>query len=222
MANLRNSSKVKKLAGQLRDECAQRGIVLLAAEAENILAGKIEEIAQTLGVSQRTALDSYTSPDMLRLLADALQRAGHTYRDAVAEVAPVLLTVTDAGRVTAALGMAAKLAVDALDAAPDPAARSDALGVATDCADAVVGVGVAIQDLAEDSTVQIAAPAVVHTRKVLQRTLDALAEGNWPCPCPTPHAPPTRCALQQHLIEDLNLVGGWVSGGPQEPPAHQR
>lgn len=86
----------------------------------------------------------------------------------------------------------------------------------------MVGIGVAVRDVAEDGTVHIAAPALVHTRKVLQLTLDALADGRWPCPCRTPHLPRTRCALQQHMIEDLKLVGGWASSGPQEPAAHQR
>jgi hypothetical protein len=107
MANVRNSSKFKKLAAQLRDECAQRDVTLLATEAEEILARKIEDISQNLGVTQRTALDSYIAPHVLESMADTLQRAGHTYSNAVADVTPISLTVVNAGRVTAALGMAA-------------------------------------------------------------------------------------------------------------------
>jgi hypothetical protein len=64
----------------------------------------------------------------------------------------IAFDVADVGRVIAALGMTMKLATDALE---KPTGRADALDVATDSADAVVGIGVAIRNTGHDQDVEI-------------------------------------------------------------------
>ncbi len=218
VADIRNTKKVRQLAAELRDECAVRGVVLVAGEAEEILAVKIRDIARQLGVTERTALDRYLPDEVVHALADTVGKAGATYRQAVDAVEPVALDVADVGRVIAALGMTMKLATDALE---KPTGRADALGVATDSADAVVGIGVAIRNTGDDQHVRIGGPTLVYTRKVLHRAIELIRDGTWTCPCRSRHTPGATCNLQENLINDLNLVGGW-DAGPSERPARDR
>src|SRR5262249_44624448 len=142
MADIRNTKKVRQLAAELRGECALRGVVLVAGEAEEILAAKIRAIANQLGVTERTVLECYLPDNVVHATADVVGEAAATYQQAVDAAEPVTLVVADAGRVIAALGMTMKLATEALQ---KPTGDADALGVATDCADAVVGIGAAIR-----------------------------------------------------------------------------
>jgi len=151
-------------------------------------------------------------------LADTLGAADATYRDAVATTEPVTLNVADLGRIIAAAGMTMKLATDAMESKPR---RADALGVATDCADAVVGIGAALRRAASATRVQIDGPTLVYTRKVLLQAIEQIRDGHWTCPCRSQHTPGTTCDLQRNLINDLNLVGGWPVD-KREPPAHDR
>jgi len=218
VADIRNTKKVRQLAAELRDECALRGVILVAGEAEEILAGKISAIARQLGVTERTALDRYLPDDVVHALAEVVGTEGVTYRRAVDAAEPVTLDIADIGRVIAALGMTMKLATDALE---KPGGRADAFGVATDCADAVVGIGAAIRNTDGDDEVEIGGPTLVYTRKVLQRAIELIRDGTWACPCRSRHTQGATCSLQDNLINDLNLVGGWAAGA-HEPPADQR
>ncbi len=217
VADIRNTKKVRQLAAQLRNECAARGVTLVSGEAEEILADRIRGIAQRLGVNERTVLDRYLLEDTVPALADALAAADTTYHQAVDAVEPVVLDITDTGRVIAALGMTMKLATEALQT---PTGHADALGVATDCADAVVGIGAAIRST-DDEDIEIGGATLVYARNVLQRAVQLIHDGTWECPCSTPHAPGVTCTLQANLINDMNLLGGWA-GGAHEPPAHHR
>jgi hypothetical protein len=218
VADIRNTKKVRQLAAELRDECALRGVILVAGEAEEILALKIRAIANQLGVTERTVLDRYLPDDVVHATAEIVGQAGATYQQAVDAAGPVALDIGDAGRVIAALGMTMKLATEALE---KPGGRADALGVATDCADAVVGIGVAIRGTGQASAEIEIGGSTLHARKVLQRTVELIRDGTWPCPCRDRHTAGATCRLQDNLISDLNLIGGW-DAGPRERPARDR
>jgi hypothetical protein len=218
VADVRNTKRVRELAAALRDECALRGVVLVAGQAEDLLASQVQVIANQLGITERTALDRYLPDDVVAALADTLGAADATYRDAVATIEPVTLNVADLGRVIAAVGMTMKLATDVVESKPR---RADALGVATDCADAIVGIGAALRRADGATRVQIAGPTLVYTRKVLLRAIEQIRDGHWTCPCRSQHTPGTACDLQRNLTSDLNLVGGWPVE-KQEPPADTR
>ncbi|MGH8882074.1 MAG: hypothetical protein ACRD0P_32800, partial [Stackebrandtia sp.] len=84
------------------------------AKQSSFLAVKMHDIAEQLGVSERTALNRYMSDESVSALAESIAAAGATYHQAVDTVEPVILDIPDAGRVVAALGMTMKLATDAL------------------------------------------------------------------------------------------------------------
>jgi hypothetical protein len=218
VANIRNTKKFRQLAAELREQCALHGVVLVAGESEEILATKVDDIARRLGVTERTAMERYLTDEVVHALARGIGTAGATYQEAVDTTEPVTLSIADAGRVIAALGMTMKLATDAVAQPPGPA---EALGVATDSADAVVGIGVAIRNTHPGAAVQVSGPTLVYARKVLQRTIELIRDGTWTCPCRSRHAPNETCELHRNLASDLNLLGGWTTG-PQEPPAEHR
>jgi len=218
VADVRNTKRVRELAAALRDECALRGVVLVAGQAEDLLASQVQVIANQLGITERTALDRYLPDDVVAALADTLGAADATYRDAVATTEPVTLNVADVGRIIAAVGMSMKLATDAMESA---SRRTEALGVATDCADAVVGIGAAVRRAAGATRVQITGSTLVYTRKVLLQAIEQIRDGHWTCPCRSQHTPGTACDLQRNLTSDLNLVGGWPVD-KREPPADNR
>jgi len=218
VADVRNTKKVRQLAAALRDECALRGVVLVAGQAEELLADRVQVIANQLGITERTALDRYMPDDVVVALADTLGTAGAAYRDAVATTEPVTLNVADLGRVIAAVGMTMKLATDAMESESQ---RVQALGVATDCADAIVGIGAALRPAHTATRVELAGPTLVYTRKVLLQAIEQIRDRHWACPCRSRHTPGAACDLQRNLTNDLKLIGGWPIDG-REPPARHR
>jgi hypothetical protein len=214
-ADVRDTKKIRELAAALRDECALRGVVLVAGLAEDLLASQVQAIANQLGITKRTALDRYMPDDLVGALADTLGAADATYRDAVATTEPVTLTVADLGRVVAAIGMTMKLATDALESKPPPSRRAGR------AADAAVGIGAALRRADGATRVQITGPTLAYTRKVLLQAVGQIRDGHWTCPCRSQHIPGTACEMQRDLTSDLNLVGGWPVD-QQEPPADNR
>ncbi len=77
-------------------------MVLIAGQAEDLLASQVQVIANQLGITERTVLDRYLPDDVVAALADTLGAADATYRDAVAATEPVILNVADLGRIIAA------------------------------------------------------------------------------------------------------------------------
>ena len=218
MADVRNTKRFRQLAAELREQCALRGVVLVAGESEEILAVKVDEIARHLGVTERTAMDRYLTDQVVHELAQGIGTAGATYQEAVGTTEPIEISIADTGRVIAALGMTMKLATDALSQPHGPA---EALGVATDSADAVVGIGAAIRNTHPGADVLVGGPTLVYAREVLQRTIELIRDETWACPCRSRHAPNETCELQRNLTADLNLLGGWTTG-PQELSAEHR
>lgn len=206
------------MAVDLRDECGRRGVHLLAGEADRIVSDHIAAVAQTLGVTTRTVLDRYVLENFIPTLADQVAATGSEYKGAVDTVEPVVLGVAETGRVLAALGMTLKLAVDALQDTHD---SDDALSVATDTADAVVGIGAAIHNHDPAHPVEIGGRALVYTRRVINKGVELIRDGSWRCPCRDSHMPGVACRTVRQLEGDLNLVGGWPDRA-DEPPADQR
>jgi hypothetical protein len=218
MAEIRRSKKIQRLSTELRDACTERGVHLLAGEADEIVAERIAAMAQTLGVTTQTVLNRYVLEDFIPTLTEVLVNAEAQNRSAVDSVEPVTLDVAEAGRVLASLGMTLKLAVEAMETGRD---RTSALGITTDIADAVVGIGVAVHNRDQAQPVMVAGPTLVYTRKVLNQGIEFLRDGSWKCPCRDRHVRGIACITQLGLERDLNLVGGWADR-QDEPPASKR
>jgi hypothetical protein len=217
MANLRNTKLFKERLAQLEEEANRLGVVFAPAEAADLLAERVTATANQLGVTERTALQTYTTPHNISLMAKILGEHAATYREVMADAEPVTITVPDAGRVVAALGMVCKLATEQIG--KDPA---EAAGVLTDAADAIVGIGAEIRTNEDNEPVTIGGPTLVYSRTVLTRAIERLTTGIWDCPCREPHLPGAdSCTLMQGLTADLNVVGGWLAV-PNERPGDQR
>ncbi|WP_432898236.1 hypothetical protein ACQP1S_21130 [Micromonospora matsumotoense] len=192
-------------------------MVFAPAEAADLLAERVAFTAAQLGVTERTARQSHTTPHHISLLATVLGEHAATYRDVMAEAEPVTITVPEAGRVIAALGMVCQLATDQIE--EDPA---DAAGLLTDAADAIVGIGAEIRTSTREEPVTINGRALVYSRAVLTRAIGRLTTGSWESPCGETHRPGGRpCTLVQGLTADLHVVGGWLAV-PDERTGDQR
>lgn len=113
--------------------------------------------------------------------------------------------VADVGRIVAAIGMVIKLATEHA-----VSHQTDALGILTDSADALVGLGVAISTAKGADEFQFGGERLVWTRKIINRTVEFIGDDSWACPCGNPHAGQPACRLQRQLTGDLHLVGGWL------------
>jgi hypothetical protein len=204
--DIRNTRRFRELAAFLREEAGQKGVILVAGEAEIVLADRVTSIATRLRVTERTAL-GYVSEDGLALLARELGSLAEEYSDAAGSADPVIIKSADAGRVVAALGMVIKLAAGHIEDH-----QADAAGIATDGSDALVGFGVAMSAAKSGGEIRVGGQHLVWTRKVLLRTIELISDGTWACPCEGPHTAASACSLQRQLTGDLHLVGGWVPG----------
>jgi len=204
-SDIRNTKRFRELAGFLRERAGQEGVTFVAGEAEKLLAEQLAAVAGQLRVTQRTVLDRYMTEESLELLAQQLGSLAESYHDAVDTTAPITIETANAGRVIAALGLALKLAAEHVDGD-----QADAIGIATDCADAMVGIGAAIRAADGAARLQLGGQALVWTRTVLLRTIELIRDGRWTCPCPGPHKTGSACRLQNDLTGDLHLVGGWL------------
>lgn len=204
--DFRNAKRFRELAAFLRDRAGQEGVKLVAGEAEKMLADRVTAIASQLRVTQRAALGS-VSEDNLELLAQELGSLAEEYDDAAETAEPVIIKITDAGRVIAALGMTVKLAAEHIEGH-----QAEAAGIATDGADALVGLGVAMSTASGAGEFRFGGQHLVWTRKVLIRTIELISNGTWACPCEGTHNGMPACSLQRQLTGDLHLVGGWVPG----------
>jgi len=212
-SSVRNTKLFKERLAQLEEETNRLGVFFAPAEAADLLAERVTATANQLGVTERTALQTYTTPHNISLLAKVLAEHAATYREVMAEAEPVTITVPDAGRVLAALGMVCKLATGRIG--KDPA---DAAGVLTDAADAIVGLGAELRTNEDNEPVTISGRTLVYSRTVLTRAIEGLMAGIWVCPCGEPHRPNAApCTLVQGLTADLNVVGGWLAAHTERP-----
>jgi hypothetical protein len=201
-----NSSRFRTLAALLRDQAALHGLTFVAGEAEQILSDRVTAVATQLRVTERTALERYLSEDIIAELAATLGQQAASYRDAAEDAEPVHIGIADAGRVAAGVGMSLKLAAEHAETN-----RTEALGIITDAADAVVGLGVAINAAGTSDSVAVGGRTLVYVRGVLVSTIGHLRDGTWACPCPGPHSGKLTCSLASSLVADLNRVGGWIA-----------
>ena len=204
-SDIRNTKRFRELAGFLRERAGQEGVKFVAGEAEKLLAEQVAAVAGRLRVTQRTALERYLTEESLELLAQHLGSLAESYHDAVDTTAPITIETANAGRVIAGLGLALKLAAEHVEGD-----QADAIGIATDCADAMVGIGAAIRAADGSARLQFGGQTLVRTRTVLLRIIDLIRDGRWTCPCPGPHKTGSTCPLQRDLTGDLHLVGGWL------------
>jgi hypothetical protein len=122
----------------------------------------------------------------------------------------VTLTVFEAARVTAALGMVLKLAADHAETN-----QAEALGIIHDGADAIVGISTAVTAAQPAHQLNVGGQDLVWARKVLNHAISLIDTGEWECSCEPAHGPSRDCALSRTLAGDLRLLGSWPA--PRTP-----
>ena len=208
MATTPPSKRIRALADQLRERCADLGTALMPDDALQVIAGVISQTATNLGVTERTVVDRYMTEQHLDAIARATAKANATTLDAIRGADTLTIPRFSVARVVAAIGMCLKLAV-AEASAGNATSETGALGVATDAADAVTGLGAALAADDGSESVTLSGPTAVYARRVITATVNNLRSANWECACGSPHTS-DRCSLQRSLIKDLALVNGWV------------
>ena len=177
-------------------------------DALQVIVGVIAKTATNLGVTERTVVDRYMTEQHLGAIAMATARANATALDAIHGADTLTIPRFSVARVVAAIGMCLKLAVAAASWANTD--QAGALGVATDAADAVTGLGAALAADDGSESVTLSGPTAVYARRVITATVNNLHSATWECACGSPHTT-ARCSLQRSLIKDLALVNGWVA-----------
>lgn len=211
MVDIRNSKRLKQLAGILVERCRAAGVTLFADQAAAILARQVQMTAMGLRISERYTLDRYFDEESVEAMADRLVRQVEENRRLADETPPLTLSVGDAAHICAAFGMAVKIATRHLEDADAPALVNKA-------GDAVVLFGLEMAASMDDE-ITLAGQDIVYPRTVLTQVLDKLRGGEWSCICEADHdAGP--CDIQNGLVDDLGRLGSWISG--DAPPADAR
>ncbi|MFG1952501.1 hypothetical protein [Micromonospora sp. NPDC048830] len=70
MVNIRNMKVFKERLAQLEQEASRHGVVLVPAQAADLLADHIAAVAHQFGVTERTALQTYIAPHAISLMAE--------------------------------------------------------------------------------------------------------------------------------------------------------
>ncbi|MEU8076078.1 hypothetical protein AB0B31_11565 [Catellatospora citrea] len=206
---LRRSRKVKERADALREACEQLGRQLPPGDsAERIVADKVEQIAQQMGISTRTVLDRYVTDESMRVLANALVRQMQDLTEVMDQAPPVPVSVNDGLLVLAAFGMCSAVALRNLDHSES----ADPLIVVRDAADSTVHIAVTLAQ-ADDDPVDVGGFQLAIGRKVITTVLEQLRAGRWECTCGSAHRADGGCALQDRLALDLASLGGWATHG---------
>jgi hypothetical protein len=209
VAELHTTKRIRELAAVLREAVSDQGGNLAAGDyVERLVAERVMTVAQQLGITPRTAMTSYMTTDLVRqwttTLAAQLRDAELTAHD----TAPTEVEQRDGLLVLAAFGVCGVLAVRNAGRR----GHADPMIVIKDAADSTVQVAVPMYE-ANGRPVKIGGLTVVVGRKVISMTVEALRNGWWDCTCEQPHRPDGGCALQDRLIHDLALLGGWLSTG---------
>ena len=209
MADIRNSKRLKQLAGILVVRCQEAGVTLFADQAVDILAKRVRVTALGMRLTERYTLDRYFDEESVEMLAATLVRQVEENRRLADEAPPLSVSVEAAAHVIAGFGVTTKIAARHLD---DP----DALGLINKAGDAIILFGLAI---AESTTgeITLAGQDVVYPRTVLTHVLEKLRDERWACVCGTDHPGGDPCGIQQRLREDLVRLGSWLSA--DAPPA---
>ncbi|KUL42063.1 hypothetical protein [Actinoplanes awajinensis] len=218
MPDIRNTEKFRQFAAELRKQCAEQDVTLMAGKAADLLAAQIEQLAEEHGETAQEVLDKYLTPAAIPTFVEAIVKALTISREVGDTVEPITLDVTGAGRAIAALGMIMKLTAEELGR---PGNHSDALSVAADGASAIFGLGAILRDAEPGEPLSLGGPDLVRARRVLHRAIEHLGDGTWRCPCDEPHVIDEFCRLQTGIVRELGILGGWA-GGFHEPPADQR
>lgn len=203
MANdITRSKKFREFAELVRVECSRRDVTFFAGQVERFLADRIAFLAQQMGITERSVLDQYLTEDHVTEYAKAISRQLNEANAAADEAPPVKLDHRSAARVSAAHGMAVRLAAEHLE---DD--QADAIGIVNDAADTVVALGSAVARAGE-SPIEFGGIELTVACKVINQVVDKIQRGQWQCHCPQAHDDQPVCPTAEMMIRDLALLDG--------------
>jgi hypothetical protein len=107
MAGITTNPEFRTGAARLHAACAERGLHLRHGAAETFLAQRIRAVADVMRISDRHALRTYIDETAIDRLVDVIADGAHRLHAAIDAASPLLLPVSQAARITAALGQVA-------------------------------------------------------------------------------------------------------------------
>jgi hypothetical protein len=205
VAELHNTKRVREMAVVLREAVAAQGASLRDGDhAERLVAERVLEVAQQLGVTPRTAMTSYLTDELVRRWGTNLAAQLRDVELAAHDAEAVQVAVLDGVLVLAAFGVCGVLAMHNIERRE----HIDPMVVIKDASDSTVHLAVPLYE-AGGQPVEIGGMTIFVGRKVIGMTIEALRNGWWSCTCQEPHRTDGGCGLQDRLVHELALLGGW-------------
>jgi hypothetical protein len=211
VAELHTSKRVRELAIMLRQAVIEEdGSIPAGDYVERLIAERVIALANDLGVTHRTVLERYLTPDQVRLWARTLVAQLHEAEHLANDAPPVEVDQRDGLLVLAAFGVCGVLAMRNADRHQ----HVDPMVVIKDALDSTVHVSAPLYQ-ANGQPVKIGGVTLVVGRKVINMTIQALSNGWWDCTCSDTHRADGGCALQDRLEHELAVLGGWFNRNEQ-------
>lgn len=202
-AALHKSRRVIALAQVLRAELLEAGFELPPGDsAAIIVAEKVEQVANQLGVTTRTVLASYIDESHMPGLAKAVATQMGELTEILDDAPAVPVGLRRGYSVHAAFGVCIALALQNLE-------HRNAMIVVKDAGDSTAHLAFAMLSSSDDP-VQVGGMTLAIGRKVITMTIEMIHSGQWRCTCRQQHANPRTCPIAERLAIDLGILGGWV------------
>jgi hypothetical protein len=192
VANYERSKIFRALAAAVEAEFAAREMSLKPGGAENIVRGRVEQVAAHMRITPASALKSFTA-DAVREMARNTARMLKEHQAAEDARPPVRLTAAQAGLVISAFTVAARLGV--VNGDPD---------VAADLCEVITGVSVGLRG---GDPVEVSALLLRNGLTWAGSPAEKLAGGNWAV-LPGKTRPEDDAGVAAQLRRDLDAIEG--------------
>jgi hypothetical protein len=180
---VRESAQFRQTVQRPQTECRQRGLVLPAATAENVLEGAVGDVAGRLSIEDESVVRATLDGFDVGPLADLLVRARTARQQEVADTSPAVLDIASTGRLVASLAQAIRcVRLNHRRLADERDDHRYAIAVLDDASNGLTLIGEALEHhhiAPQGSAVFWSAESVVHTRRALSRTVANLQSGSW-------------------------------------------
>jgi len=179
---MRRRADFRRLVQRLRDECAAQEFEPAAGLLEDLLAHRIQAMAELLKVQMPTVLGSYAETINIPGLAAEIIQADRLRRREVADTPHVILDLGSVGRLVSSLGQAIRcVSLNHGTIGQGTAATWAAVGVLDDAGNALTLLGSSLEDSYRSGSLSVVLSdeAVAYARRGLAETVKNLRSGRW-------------------------------------------
>ncbi|MGI5180325.1 hypothetical protein ACQEVZ_28805 [Dactylosporangium sp. CA-152071] len=203
---MRQRAPFRQLVEQILAECATHGIDVSRAAVEDMVAGRVRDMAATLRVREDTVVRSYLSTIDPAAFVAALRQAGEQGARELADTPPAILDLDSVGRLVASLGQAVRcVSLNHHTIAGGERGKWEAVGVLDNAGDGLTLIGAALEHVEVGEgrvSVLLSDEAVVRARRGLAQTVQNLQAGVWSFD----HGPDVDVGVAERMAADLALL----------------